>query len=1698
MATVNLNGTTGNDAFTFPAKPSRGNIYNVNGNSGTDTFTFSDNQGDFLYLFLSGNFSGWNTPAVNGVITLTGQSTGGMTMTFNFNSVETLVFSDRTVTLTYDSTPPSVNTFSPVDGASGVNAASDIVVTFNEAIQLGAGTIAVHTGSTGGAVVSSAMSISGSTLTINPNANLVSGTQYFVTFDAGAIKDLAGNNIAAITTYDFTVADTVAPTVSSFSPADGAIGVPVANDIVLTFSEAIVQGAGAIALHLNSAGGTTIASAITFSGSTLTINPNTSLSTDTHYFVTIDGASIRDAAANYYTGTSTYDFWTTDTIAPSVTTFSPADGTTGVAGTSNILVTFSEAIQLGSGTIALHTGSAGGAVVDSTLTISGSTLTIDPNVTLASGTQYFVTFAAGSIKDLGNNSYAGISTYDFTIADTIAPMVSTFSPADEVSNVDVGANIVVTFSEAVQRGSGNIQLRQGSVTGPVVATYAATDTSNLTLSGGDTILTINPSADLAYNTTYYVVFDAGTFKDLALNNYAGTSQYNFTTNGIPNNYSPVLTNPVGATPLSVNLAENNAAGFVLTTVTATDQDTTADAIGPDAPLIYTFDSVPVANGQPLFTIDPSTGVISLTDAGHTNIDYESATRSYSLTVRVSDGNPAHFATGTINVTITNANDVPTVTGTLTSAPAEGDSSYSLSLLTGASDQDGDTLGITGVTYRVDGGTASGTPPTGLSLSGNTLTVDPANSAFNSLAVGVQKVIVVNYTVSDGHGGTATQSETITITGTNDAPTVFSALTSNVSEGVTSYDLNLIAGSTDPDSGDTLGLTGVTYRVDGGTASGTPTTGLSLSGNTLTVDPANSAFNSLAVGVQEVIVVNYTVSDGHGGTATQSETITITGANDAPTVSSALTSNVSEGVAAYDLNLIAGSTDPDSGDTLGLTGVTYRVDGGTASGTPPTGISLSGTTLTVDPASSAFNSLAVGVQNVIVVNYTISDGHGGTVAQNETITITGTNDAPIVGPALSSATSEGAASYDLNLIAGSTDPDSGDTLSIMGVTYRVDGGTASVTPPTGLSLSGANLTVDPTNSAFNSLAQGVSQVIRVNYTVSDGHGGTVAQSETITISGTNDAPQSTPDCVTTANNVNKALTVSDFGLFSDVDSNSSLASVLITTLPIAGGKLQYNTGSQATQVWMDITPTNLATYQLVAAADIADAATSKLRFVPEAGSTTTAIVSFRVNDGIANSTEPPYTLSIYTEQSATLGSGSHPVTDGAGSTLYTASIPAGVTLVSESLTGTGISLSAEIAAFTDQLITDGPTLDAINDAITGYVAGFTLAQQDAVNVRALTLEAPVDFNTANHITITGNATGQEALVIDVSNLPSGTVLDLHSVEFAVIVGKAHIEGGTGNNFVVADGLSQYIVLGVGDDTIYGGGGNDTIGSHEGNDLLFGDAGDDQVTGGLGLDTLYGGDGNDTLGGDDGNDLLYGDAGNDLMSGGVGNDTLYGGDGNDLLHLSAGDDHLDGGAGDDTAVFSGVFSHYGIRYDQATETYTVVDVTGVDGTDTITGVDHFQFADMTKNPADSIDSTPPTVVSFTPSSGLGGVALSDNIVVKFSEVVQRGTGAIEIHKAGVTGALVESFDTATSTHLSISGDTLTIDPSANLENGIDYYVTFPDGSIQDFALNHYSGTSAYHFSTLAAAVAATGGGSSGGGAGVALAGVAGIGLIAWLIL
>ena len=134
-------------------------------------------------------------------------------------------------------------------------------------------------------------------------------------------------------------------------------------------------------------------------------------------------------------------------------------------------------------------------------------------------------------------------------------------------------------------------------------------------------------------------------------------------------------------------------------------------------------------------------------------------------------------------------------------------------------------------------------------------------------------------------------------------------------------------------------------------------------------------------------------------------------------------------------------------------------------------------------------------------------------------------------------------------------------------------------------------------------------------------------------------------------------------------------------------------------------------------------------------------------------------------------------------------------------------------------------------------------------------------------------------------------------------------------------------------------------------------------------------------------------NDYIDTGAGNDTIEAGRGNDTIF---------GGDCFDTAVFTGNFADYSISYDGATASFIVADHTANrDGTDVMSAVETFIFADVAKSSSDFIpDTVAPTIAIFSPNDASNGVAIGSNILLTFNEPIQKGTGTIAIHSGSAT--------------------------------------------------------------------------------------------------
>ncbi|WP_256359714.1 VCBS domain-containing protein [Stutzerimonas frequens] len=330
-------------------------------------------------------------------------------------------------------------------------------------------------------------------------------------------------------------------------------------------------------------------------------------------------------------------------------------------------------------------------------------------------------------------------------------------------------------------------------------------------------------------------------------------------------------------------------------------------------------------------------------------------------------------------------------------------------------------------------------------------------------------------------------------------------------------------ASDVDQGATL-----TFSV-----SGTAPAGFSLSSDgRWTFDATNSAYDSLAAGATQDLVIPYQVTDEHGGVADSTLTITITGTNDAAVISGDVAQSAAETDTPLILNGTLTSTDVDNADNS-FTATSLVGTNGT--------LTLAANGQWTFVANSAFNELNVGEQVQETFTVTSIDG----TEQDVTVTITGTNDAAVISGDVAQSAAETDTPLTLNGTLTSTDVDNDDN-SFTAASLVGTNGT--------LTLAANGQWTFVANSAFNEL--NVGEQVQETFTVTSIDG--TEQDVTVTITGTNDAPIAVGDSLQTTEDVSLSLSSADLlGNDSDPDGD---ALTLVSVQKAVNGTVELVNGN----------------------------------------------------------------------------------------------------------------------------------------------------------------------------------------------------------------------------------------------------------------------------------------------------------------------------------------------------------------------------------------------------------------------------------------------------------------------------------------------------------------------------------------------------------
>jgi len=158
--------------------------------------------------------------------------------------------------------------------------------------------------------------------------------------------------------------------------------------------------------------------------------------------------------------------------------------------------------------------------------ISGCTVIDNSrNITNANNMCVGVVTMTGSSGDIETPGTITAGALDFP------PIPIAFSPGIGATDIAPYTDIVVTFDQLVEKGTGDITLRDGSAGGTILQTIGVTSTS-VTISGS--VVTIDPPNNLPTTTNVFVVVDAGAFTNINIDtDNAIINTYSFTTQTIP-------------------------------------------------------------------------------------------------------------------------------------------------------------------------------------------------------------------------------------------------------------------------------------------------------------------------------------------------------------------------------------------------------------------------------------------------------------------------------------------------------------------------------------------------------------------------------------------------------------------------------------------------------------------------------------------------------------------------------------------------------------------------------------------------------------------------------------------------------------------------------------------------------------------------------------------------------------------------------------------------------------------------------------------------------------------------------------------------------------------------------------------------------------------------------------------------------------
>jgi nitrous oxidase accessory protein NosD len=767
---------------------------------------------------------------------------------------------------TQDATPPKIKAVSPLNGSKNVLLNANIIVTFNEIMDTNTVTYTCNPNPGGWSV-----SWSGEdTVATYSHSLFDENTEY--TFQITGGKDVTGNELVdgyVPNPWSFTTLDTSAPEITATMPVNGAIGITLNDNIIVTFSEPMDTSTVAFTCSPNPGGWSVLWSAF----NTIATYTHDLFTSYTNYTFHITAG--KDETGNdLVKGLIPNPWWfkTKDAMSPTILSTSPENGSKNVVLTANVVVTFSERMDTDTVNYICSPNPTGWDVIWSNDN-KVATYTHEP---FERFTLY--TFHIISGKDMGGNNLVASSVpnpWTFTTADNLPPAILT-DPVEvatedveyiyDIEAFDLNNDILTyqltsyptgmtinSFSGEIKWTPTNDQVGENPVTIIVSDGRGGIDTQSYLI----TVINVNDlpvitsvpilicTEDAKYNyeleaydidagdslTFSLTIFPNGMEIDPATglitwvptNEQVGQNQVSVKVldkfNGIAKQSFEIIVSNVNDPPEIISSPTTTAKeGYIyMYKAEAIDIDPTWDV------LTYALDTYP-----PGMDIDPSSGLVSWTPVND-QIGIN------NILLSVSDGNNG-TDTQSFTIDVENLNDPPEIISSPNMSAVE-DEQYIYDVEAVDIDQ-GDSLSYYLTTYP---------PGMTIDIDSGMISWTPSNDDIGSTPISLEVV--------DSGNAKDTQSFTITVLNMNDGP-IFTSIPITNGTVDSEYFYNVDAEDIDP-TGDELTFTLTTYPA-----------GMNIDPNTGIITWTPTADQ---IGKNNVAVV---VSDGNGGTSEQAFSITV--------------------------------------------------------------------------------------------------------------------------------------------------------------------------------------------------------------------------------------------------------------------------------------------------------------------------------------------------------------------------------------------------------------------------------------------------------------------------------------------------------------------------------------------------------------------------------------------------------------------------------------------------------------------------------------------------------------------------------------------------------------------------------------------------------------------------------------------------------